>query len=294
MNIREKLIHLHHCRGIGWKSIRKVLTSDPSLRQIFQWPLDTWQEILSLSPSKLHLFFQDLHSIDIVKQIRQYSSNQIECMTIMDDDYPYLLKQIFDPPWVLYLKGKRGLLGEIPALGVVGARKPSKYGQEALKLILPPLLHKGYVIISGGAAGIDALSHKISLYEKGKTIGVLGGGHFYIYPKENMPLAIEIMKKGLLISEVPPARRPEPWMFPMRNRIISGLSQGVFIIEAKQNSGSLITAQYALEHGRDVFALPGNITSELSQGSNLLIQDGAKLVLHAKDIEAEINRNIHF
>ncbi|RFU63294.1 DNA-processing protein DprA [Peribacillus glennii] len=291
MKIRERLIHLHHCRGIGWKSIRKVLSHDPSLTHMYHWTTAEWQEILTLSPSNLQPFLSDLHSIEIEKQIRQYASNEIECMTIMDSDYPYLLKQIYDPPWVLYLKGRRSLLGDTPALGVVGARKPSLYGQEALKLILPPLIKKGFVINSGAAAGIDALSHKISLDEKGKTIGVLGGGHFYIYPKENMPLAIEIMKKGLLISEIPPQRRPEPWMFPMRNRIISGLSQGVFIIEAKQHSGSLITAQYALEHGRDVFALPGNVTSELSYGSNLMIQDGAKMVLHAGDIEVEFKRH---
>ncbi|PLT34223.1 DNA-processing protein DprA [Bacillus sp. V5-8f] len=290
MNIRERLIHLHHCHGIGWKSIRKIITHDPSLTKMYQWNTAHWQEILSLSSSKIQSFLTDLHSIDIKKEIRQYASNQIECMTIVDEDYPYLLKQIYDPPWVLYLKGRRSLLGETPALGVVGARNPSTYGQEALKFILPPLIKKEYVIISGAAAGIDALSHKICLGEKGKTIGVLGGGHFYIYPKENIPLAIQIMKNGLLISEIPPRRRPEPWMFPMRNRIISGLSQGVFIIEAKQNSGSLITAQYALEHGRDVFALPGNITSELSFGTNLMIQDGAKMVLHAGDIEAEMKK----
>ncbi|MDQ0217088.1 DNA-protecting protein DprA [Peribacillus cavernae] len=293
MNIREKLIHLHHCRGIGWKAIRKVLKHDPALTSLYDWPMNTWQEVLPLTLPKLQLFLEDLHSIDIEKLIRQYSANQIDCMTIMDDDYPFLLKQIFDPPWVLYVKGQRDLLAEAPALGVVGARKPSSYGIEALKMILPPLVQKGYVIISGAATGIDALSHKLSLYQKGKTIGVLGGGHFYIYPKENIPLAIAIMKEGLLISEVPPGRRPEPWMFPMRNRIISGLSQGVFIIEAKQNSGSLITAQYALEHGREVFALPGNVTSELSLGSNLLIQDGAKPVLQANDIETEMSSGIH-
>ncbi|CAH0346974.1 DNA-processing protein DprA [Bacillus sp. CECT 9360] len=290
MNVREKLIHLHHCRGIGWKSIRKVLAHDPSLKNLYNWPLNTWQEILPLTSSKLQLFFKDLHSLDMFSLTKQYSENKIECMTIMDEDYPFLLKQIFDPPWVLYLKGQRTLLRESPALGVVGSRKPSTYGKEALNLILPPLIHKGYVIISGAAAGIDALSHEISLKEKGKTIGVLGGGLFHMYPKENLPLTLEIMKKGLLLSEVPPGRRPEPWMFPMRNRIISGLSQGVFIIEAKRNSGSLITAEYALEHGRDIFALPGNVTSELSLGCHLLIQDGAKLVFQASDIEAGMSR----
>lgn len=292
MNVRQRLIHLHHCRGIGWKSIRRILAQDPSLQNLYVWPLNAWQEILPLTSSNLQLFFKDLHSLDMATLTKQYSENKIDCMTIMDEDYPFMLKQIFDPPWVLYLKGQKTLLRESPSLGVVGSRKPSAYGREALNLILPPLIRRGYVIISGAAAGIDALSHKISLAENGKTIGVLGGGHFHIYPKENIPLTFELMKKGLLLSEVPPGRRPEPWMFPMRNRIISGLSQGVFIIEAKRKSGSLITAEYALEHGRDIFALPGNVTSELSLGAHLLIQDGAKLVFQASDIEEELNSQL--
>lgn len=137
------------------------------------------------------------------------------------------------------------------------------------------------------AAGIDAESHKITLREGGDTIGVLGGGLKQIYPKSNFTLAEEIMNKGLLISETPPEVKAEPWMFPLRNRIISGLSQGVFVVEAKERSGSLITAQAALEHGREVFALPGNVTSPESLGTNQLIYDGAKLVFSSRQIEEE-------
>jgi DNA processing protein len=148
-------------------------------------------------------------------------------------------------------------------------------------------VRKNFVIISGVATGIDAAAHEITLNEGGETVGVLGGGLLQIYPKSNVPLAREISKKGLLLSETPPARRAEPWMFPLRNRIISGVSQGIFVVEAKEKSGSLITAQAALDHGREVFALPGNISSPESIGTNQLIQDGAKLVLSSVQIEEE-------
>jgi DNA processing protein len=288
LEIREKLIHLHHCQGVGWKSIHKILTADPALYNLYNWTEEIWRQILPLPSQKLHQFLKDLHNLDIKAIQRQYSNNQIECMTIIDEDYPFLLKHIFDPPWVMYLKGNRRLIAETPALGVVGSRRPSLYGKTAIKSILPSVVKQGYVIVSGLATGIDSYAHKIALIGKGKTIGVLGGGLFHIYPKENLQLASAIIKHGLLISETPPGRRPEPWMFPLRNRIISGLSSGIFIIEAKQNSGSLITAQYALDHGRDVFALPGNIDNELSTGSNKMIQDGAKLVLDSGDIINEL------
>ncbi|WP_409305410.1 DNA-processing protein DprA [Peribacillus sp. SCS-155] len=288
MNIREKLIHLHHCRGIGWKSIHAILKADPALQNIYNWPGEDWRKFLPLSPIQHHQFFHDLHSIDIIALIKQYNNNQISCITIMDEGYPSKLKSITDPPWVIYVKGNHSLLNDSPSLGVVGSRNPSSYGKDAIQLILPPLVQQGYVIVSGLASGIDSLAHKMTLNGKGKTIGVLGGGLFHIYPKENIQLADVMMKRGLVLSEAVPNRRAEAWMFPMRNRIISGLSNGVFIIEAKRNSGSLITAQYALEQGRDVFALPGNITSELSEGTNKMIQDGAKLVMEASDISDEI------
>ncbi|OIK15269.1 DNA-processing protein DprA [Bacillus sp. MUM 13] len=287
MDINQKLIHLHHCRGAGWKTIKKIISIDPSLQTIFTRTHDEWKQILPLPQNKLTEFYCDLHSINIQKLLKQYENNGISAITIIDSDYPELLKQIFDPPWVLYLKGDSCLLNSKNGLGVVGARKPSQYGAEALKMLLPPLMKKNFVIISGLAAGIDEISHRIALKENGKTIGVLGGGHFHIYPKNNIPLGIEIMKKGALISEIPPSRRPEPWMFAVRNRIISGLSRGVFVVEAKIKSGSLITAQCALEQGREVFALPGNIISKESEGTNFLIKEGAKLVQTSSDIEEE-------
>ncbi|MFJ7507993.1 DNA-processing protein DprA [Peribacillus simplex] len=287
MNTKEKLIHLHHCRGAGWKTIKTIMSKDPSLSSLFTTNYVEWAKMLPIPSNKLNLFYKDLHSLNTIDKLKKYENSQIHCLTIFDDEYPFLLKQIFDPPWVLYLKGDKKLLTRKNTLGVVGTRKPTSYGLEALKTILLPLVKKKFVIISGVAAGIDAESHKIALKEGGDTIGVLGGGLLQIYPKSNVTLAEEIINKGLLISETRPEMRAEPWMFPLRNRIISGLSQGVFVVEAKERSGSLITAQSALEHGREVFALPGNVTSPESLGTNQLIQDGAKLVLSSRQIEEE-------
>ncbi|KON68475.1 DNA processing protein DprA [Peribacillus butanolivorans] len=287
MNRKEKLIHLHHCRGAGWKTIQTIMAYNPSLSSLFTTTYTEWAEILPIPSNKLNLFLKDLHSLNTIKKVKQYEYNQIKCLTMFDEDYPFLLRQIFDPPWVLYFKGDKQLLEKKSTLGVVGTRKPTWYGLEALKTILPPLVQKNFVIISGVAAGIDAAAHKVTLDEGGNTIGVLGGGLLQIYPKSNIPLAREISNKGLLLSETPPAMRAEPWMFPLRNRIISGLSKGVFVVEAKEKSGSLITAQAALEHGREVFALPGNVSSPESLGANQLIQDGAKLVLSSLQIEEE-------
>ncbi|MFJ8243989.1 DNA-processing protein DprA [Peribacillus asahii] len=287
MNPKDKLIHLHHCRGAGWKTIQAIVQVDPLLSSLFTKSYAEWKDIVPLPSNKLQMFFRDLHSLSIMEKLRRYEECHIQCLTMFDEEYPYLLQQIFDPPWVLYMIGRKELLKEQNTLAIVGTRTPTTYGLGALKTILPKLVEKNFTIISGVAAGIDAAAHMVTLNEGGKTIGVLGGGLMHIYPKRNVQLAETMMKQGLLLSEIPPMRRAEPWMFPVRNRIISGLSRGVLVIEARKRSGTLITAQAALEQGRDVYALPGNILSPQSTGTNQLIQDGAKLVLAASDIEEE-------
>jgi DNA processing protein len=285
---KSKLILLHHCKGIGWKSIFQILQNDPQLQSLFQKSLSDWKLVLpQIHTSNLTLFYQNLHTIDIQEKIKQYTSNNIIIKTIFEEDYPIRLKHIYNPPWVLYMKGNINLLHQDKILSVVGPRKPSEYGKAAADFILPGLLSSQYVIVSGLAIGIDACAHKIAIHHGGATIGVLGGGLFHIYPKENTSLAIKMMNDQLVLSETPPFEKAAPWMFPLRNRIISGISDGVFIIEAKQKSGSLITAYQALEQGKDVFALPGNIFNSLSVGTNLLVQDGAKLVMTHMDIVNE-------
>lgn len=290
---RIKLILLHHCRGIGWKTIFLILKEDPLLAGLFRKELHEWRvQFPQLKPNQLSLFYHDLHSIDISQKIKQYEENDVLILTYFDEFYPERLKHIYNPPWVIFAKGRLNVMQE-RALAVVGMRQATLYGQEAIERLLPPLIEKGICIISGLASGIDTLAHRAAVEREGSTIAVLGGGLFHIYPRDNTALALKMMKEQLILSEFPPFMKPERWMFPMRNRLISGLSDGVLVVEAKMKSGSLITAQHALEQGKDVFAVPGKITDQSSDGTNLLIQEGAKLVLHYEDIVSEMNYSVH-
>lgn len=280
---KKRLIHLHHCRGVGWKTIFQILRNDPQLTSLYKGKPYPFLPI----PSQ-ELLLQDLHSSVIPEQIRQYSNNHIHMITILDEQYPELLKESYEPPWVLYAKGDISILSREVKLAVVGSRQPSDYGKNAIEAIFPKLIEKDVLIVSGLAAGIDAIAHRTAIKNKGTTIGVIAGGLFHIYPKENKDLALMMMKENLVLSEYPPHTTPSRWHFPMRNRIISGMSKGTFIVEARQKSGSLITANCAVHEGREVFALPGNIFSANSSGSNELIQQGAKLVQSAEDILEEL------
>ncbi|WP_102346956.1 DNA-processing protein DprA [Bacillus sp. Marseille-P3661] len=286
-NIKERLIQIHSCSGVGWKLIFKFFQYDSTLQTIFLLKQHDFPQLFHMNPHQSQLFYNDLHSTSFQKQIDQYKREGIEIITIFDADYPALLKGIYDPPWVLYSKGKKLLL-ESNCIGVVGTRKPSQYGYQAVKALLPPLIQKNWTIVSGLAIGIDTAAHKIAIIENGYTIAVLGSGFYHIYPSQNRNLADYLSMNHLLLSEFPPNKKPEKWHFPLRNRIISGLSKGTLIVEAKDRSGSLITADQALEQGREVFAVPGSIFEPTNQGTNRLIQQGAKLVLNSSDILTEI------
>jgi DNA processing protein len=206
-------------------------------------------------------------------------------LTIEDEKFPKLLREISDPPLVLYYAGKIEVLSE-PSVSIVGARKPTPYGRAVAERLAYDLSEKGLVVISGLARGIDSISHWGAL-RGGKTIAVLGSGLERIYPKENRPLFEKIVENGLVLSEYAMKAPPLKYHFPCRNRIIGGLSIGVVVVEGTKRSGSLITARLALDENREVMAVPGNITSELSQGTNWLLQDGAKLVIDWKDVVEE-------
>ncbi len=288
-NNELRLVKLHHCRGIGWKSIQIILNEDPALSRIHHKKQNEWQELLPhLTPRQLTLFYKDLQTIDISRKLQNYLDNGITVYTVCNERYPARLRYIDAPPWVLYAKGDNSLFHGVKMIAVVGPRKPSPYGKEALHLLLPSLIEQGYTIVSGLASGIDTLAHETAISCSGRTIAVLGGGLLQVYPKANIPLALQMMKEQLVISETIPLGRPEAWMFPMRNRIISGLTDGLLILEAEEKSGTLITAYHALDQGKEVFAVPGNITSPYSKGTNRLIQDGAKAVLSTDDIIEEM------
>jgi DNA processing protein len=200
--------------------------------------------------------------------------------------YPPLLKQIADPPLVLYVRGDVTQLAR-HAVAVVGTRRPTAYGSSVAHRLASDLAGRGLVIVSGLARGVDSAAHRGALEAKGKTVAVLGCGVDVVYPRENKSLAGQIAEAGALVSEFPLGTSPQPENFPIRNRIISGLSLGVLIVEAAEYSGSLITARLASEQDREVYAVPGNITSAQSFGPNLLIKQGAKLVDNWMDVVEE-------
>jgi DNA processing protein len=205
-----------------------------------------------------------------------------------DDEYPRRLKEIYDFPPLLYVCGSFMPLDE-SSITVVGSRLPSSYGKQIVREIVRELSASSITVVSGLARGIDAEAHRMALEGGGRTIAVLGSGVDVIYPRENSGLADKIIHQGALISEFPLGTTPKPYNFPRRNRIMSGISLGTLVIEAGERSGSLITADFALEQGREVFAVPGSIFSPKSRGSNRLIQQGAKLVASASDILEELN-----
>ncbi len=212
--------------------------------------------------------------------------NNIKMVNIYEENYPQKLKNIYDPPIALYYKGK--LESDSFSIAVVGSRRTTGYGAKTAGRLSYDLSIRGVTIVSGLARGIDSIAHKGCLDAGGKTIAVLGSGLDNIYPQENTGLFKDIIhSKGLVLSEYPPGMPPLQHNFPARNRIISGISSGVLVIEAAKRSGSLITAGCALEQGREVFAVPGNIDCAYSMGTNQLIKEGAKLVLNASDILEE-------
>jgi DNA processing protein len=222
------------------------------------------------------------------EQIKIFEKSNCLWLNILDADYPRRLKQISDPPPFLFV---RGSLSETDgwALAIVGSRNATDYGKNITQRITSELVAKGISIISGLATGIDAYAHQAALESGGRTLAVLGNGLDIIYPPENRSLAKQIAEQGALVSEFLFGTKPLAENFPQRNRIISGLSLGVIVVEAPAKSGALLTAQFALEQNREVFAVPGNLGKKTSEGTNNLIRQGAKLVTRAEDILEELN-----
>jgi len=223
---------------------------------------------------------------DAERDVQEVAKADCVLITFDSEEYPPLLKQIPDAPLLLYVRGDVKVLSQF-AVAIVGSRRPSAYGSSVAHRLAHDLAQRQLVVASGLARGVDSAAHRGALEAKGKTVAVLGSGLDVIYPRENKKLADEIVKSGAVISEFPLGTSPSPENFPIRNRIISGLSLGVVVVEAAEYSGSLITARLALEQNREVFAVPGNITSAQSFGPNHLIKQGAKLVDHWMDVVEE-------
>ncbi|PEL52649.1 DNA-processing protein DprA [Bacillus toyonensis] len=285
---RERLLHLHYVLADHWKAMERLLYVDPELKVIYNFNQKQIENYTGISPKKSAELVHFLQNSNLLQYISYLERNQIFYVTIWDENYPQLLREIQDPPFVLYGKGEKNFLNKVNKLAVVGTREPSLYSRESMEFILHSLLEREWLIVSGFAKGIDTISHEVTVKKHRPTIAILGHGLSYMYPKENRRLYEKWEEYILLLTEYPPHYAPKKWYFPKRNRIISGISKGVLVVEAKSRSGSLITADLALEQNREVFALPGPIFIDSASGTNQLIQQGAKLVRNAEDIFEEI------
>jgi len=245
-------------------------------------------EMIGENKTKVDIFLLQKKKINPEKELEILTKNNIQLVFIQDPEYPEKLKEIAGAPIFIYCKGP--VPTQELCLAIVGTRNPSSYGKQACEQLTDQLC-QDITIVSGLALGIDSIAHRACLEHKKRTIAILGSGILNIYPQENKNLAEKILEQGgSIISEFSPYLQANTHHFPQRNRIISGLSLGILVIEGKEKSGSLITARYALEHNREVFAVPGNIYSQQSQGTNKLIQKGeAKPISSAEDILEELN-----
>lgn len=276
MKKTEFLLKLKLQKGIGYVKLLTIanqLTDETEIEFEELEQIELTEELMDAC----YRAFQDDQLDQMVQQIEQ----QCDVISFFDEAYPEKLRQIYRPPMVLFTRGDISLLQK-EIITIVGSRYPTKYSQDVINRLVPNIVQSGQVVASGLAKGVDALAHKAALFNQGKTIAVIGNGLNFSYPMQNFALQEEIVQKGLLISEYLPGTPPRPYRFPERNRILAGLSQSVIVTEAKEKSGSLITANLALQENRDIYAVPGPITNALSAGPNQLIEAGATPIVDFK------------
>lgn len=281
---------LGRVEGLGVRSAQKLIEQFGSPEAVFGASISTL-EGAGLSHRVAHQIRARAGQQDAERELA--AAEKLGCRVIPfgSGEYPPLLKQIADPPLVLYVRGDASLLAR-HSVAIVGTRRPSAYGSSVAHRLAADLAQRQLVIVSGMARGVDAAAHRGALEVNGKTIAVFGCGVDVVYPRDNKRLAENILAGGAFVSEFPLGTSPQPENFPIRNRIISGLTLGVLIVEAAEYSGSLITARLASEQDREVYAVPGNITSAQSFGPNLLIKQGAKLVDNWMDVVEEFPASI--
>jgi DNA processing protein len=284
-------IALNMIRGIGPRTANQLLDRFGTPAQVFAASRPAL-ETAGIGPESI----RELYDSEILgkaeAEIERLEKLGARVITLEDEEYPPLLREIYDPPIALYVRGDLKAACDRPCLAIVGSRRCSTYGINAAQSLARDLAAQGLTIVSGMARGIDAAAHRGALEAGEKTVAVVGTGLETTYPKEHKKLEDEIAAAGAVISEFPLGTPPLPQNFPYRNRVLSGLCLGVLIVEAAEHSGSLITARLAYEQGREVFAVPGNITSQTSFGPNYLIKDGAKLVQHWRDVVDELPRDV--
>jgi len=283
----ESLLRLSAVPGVGPNRIRKLYSYFRSFAKVFRASVKTLVTINGID-AKTARNIKEVHEREFVLgQLRRMERSHARLVTFWDDDYPQPLKQIYDPPAFLFVRGNLDPADSY-AVAVVGTRSPSAYGKIVAEKLTAGLSQRGVPIVSGLAYGVDTIAHNTSLKAGNRTIAVLGSGVDVIYPAENGRLAGRIAQNGAVLSEFHLGAGPDRSNFPRRNRIICGLSLGVVVVEAGQKSGALITAAMAIEQNREVFAVPGNIDNPLSAGTNALIKQGAVVVTSVEDILDEL------
>jgi DNA processing protein len=281
-----KYLQLYFTKGIGNKTLRHLIDYFGSVEKVYNSSFEEIENIFSKNTAQL-IFIESLKNKEKAeKELLKAEKFGINIVCYEDKNYPENLKNIPDPPAVLYIKGK---LPENYYISIVGTRNPTNYGKKITKILVKELVINNICVVSGGAYGIDSIAHKAALENDGKTIAVLGTGIDIIYPYSNKGLFEKIAEKGALISEFPLGTKPSKFNFPLRNRIVAGISQATVVVEAPEKSGSLITAKLANEYGKPVFSVPSNIDNPQGKGCNLLINEGAIPVLDEKTVFEEIS-----
>jgi DNA processing protein len=283
----EYLIMLNLVPDVGAVRIKNLTERFGGIEKIFKATRAQLEQVEKIGPKIADAIINFDKEKTLEREMKLIERYGVKVISCFDENYPANLKEIYDPPAILYVKGELAAEDRY-SIGIVGSRRASRYGLETAERLGRELAERGMTVVSGLARGIDAAGHKGALKARGRTIAVLGSGLANIYPPEHMKLADEIQKSGALISEFPMATEPYKDNFPRRNRIISGLSLGVIVVEAAKNSGALITTDFALEQGRELFAVPGQARTATAAGTNMLIRQGAKLVESADDVIEEL------
>jgi DNA processing protein len=284
---RALLIALNETKGIAWHTIERVVScAGDSLHLAIGFSEQDWLAV-GLTSKQIPVLRSGLENGRLLEAEQRYRRLGAAVVTIEDPEYPELLRHTARPPWVLYLIGRTELLHR-PSIAIVGTRVPSSYGRQISLSLAGQLSAVGFTVVSGMAKGIDRYAHEGAVGSEASTIAVLGTPVDCIYPPENRSLYRQIATQGLLVTEYPIGTKLHPGLFPQRNRIIAGLACGTLVVEAAEQSGSLITASYAQEMNRELFAVPGPVNSPKSKGTNRLIKDtGAKLVMGGEDVVEE-------
>ena len=279
----EILLHLSLINGIGPVTIHTIFSNVSDLARVYDYKITDWIA-LGVPASKAILLVCGLEDDTLLQQeLDLLARYGISYISLADDQYPLLLKQTYAPPTILYWQGVWHDLNT-QTMAIIGARKANAYAKLCADMLVPDLVGQNWKIISGGALGADTFAHDATLKAGGVTVAVLGSGLLHWYPTQNASLFHRIKEQGMLISIFPLRTQPLQGNFPARNRVIAGIAQGCIVLQAEEKSGALITAKFALEYGRDVFAVPGPINDSLSFGSHHLIKQGATLVHSSQDV----------